>query len=100
MRMALRVLPLLAGALFLSGCFAPFNFLVEGPGGELAVVLDGAGEYEPWITGGGAVWLVGKDGVLERPLLRLGEREGAGDCLLYTSPSPRDRTRSRMPSSA
>ena len=25
---------------------------------------------------------------------------GAGACLLYTSPSPRDRTRSRMPSSA
>ena len=24
----------------------------------------------------------------------------ARDCLLYTSPSPRDRTRSRMPSSA
>ena len=24
----------------------------------------------------------------------------AWDCLLYTSPSPRDRTRSRMPSSA
>ena len=24
----------------------------------------------------------------------------AKDCLLYTSPSPRDRTRSRMPSSA
>ena len=23
-----------------------------------------------------------------------------GNCLLYTSPSPRDRTRSRMPSSA
>ena len=26
--------------------------------------------------------------------------EGVGACLLYTSPSPRDRTRSRMPSSA
>ena len=26
--------------------------------------------------------------------------ERRGDCLLYTSPSPRDRTRSRMPSSA
>ena len=26
--------------------------------------------------------------------------EQAGVCLLYTSPSPRDRTRSRMPSSA
>ena len=25
---------------------------------------------------------------------------GSSDCLLYTSPSPRDRTRSRMPSSA
>jgi len=32
-----------------------------------------------------------------------GVAEWAGDiegCLLYTSPSPRDRTRSRMPSSA
>ena len=26
--------------------------------------------------------------------------EQINDCLLYTSPSPRDRTRSRMPSSA
>ena len=25
---------------------------------------------------------------------------GPSNCLLYTSPSPRDRTRSRMPSSA
>ena len=29
-----------------------------------------------------------------------GEHAFAGPCLLYTSPSPRDRTRSRMPSSA
>ena len=28
------------------------------------------------------------------------ERLSNKDCLLYTSPSPRDRTRSRMPSSA
>ena len=28
------------------------------------------------------------------------ERSGKNFCLLYTSPSPRDRTRSRMPSSA
>ena len=27
-------------------------------------------------------------------------KEVSRDCLLYTSPSPRDRTRSRMPSSA
>ena len=29
-----------------------------------------------------------------------GDFEQCGTCLLYTSPSPRDRTRSRMPSSA
>ena len=28
------------------------------------------------------------------------KKKGAKGCLLYTSPSPRDRTRSRMPSSA
>ena len=28
------------------------------------------------------------------------EKEDEDACLLYTSPSPRDRTRSRMPSSA
>ena len=28
------------------------------------------------------------------------KREGIGTCLLYTSPSPRDRQKSRMPSSA
>ena len=30
----------------------------------------------------------------------IGYAESSLDCLLYTSPSPRDRTRSRMPSSA
>ena len=29
-----------------------------------------------------------------------GRLKSFGSCLLYTSPSPRDRTRSRMPSSA
>ena len=33
-------------------------------------------------------------------LLRLQKRVRENPCLLYTSPSPRDRTRSRMPSSA
>ena len=28
------------------------------------------------------------------------QKKSDKDCLLYTSPSPRDRTRSRMPSSA
>ena len=33
-------------------------------------------------------------------LAAIGPGIGQGTCLLYTSPSPRDRTRSRMPSSA
>ena len=32
--------------------------------------------------------------------LEINEIENFNICLLYTSPSPRDRTRSRMPSSA
>ena len=39
---------------------------------------------------------------LELEVLALGgpRMEAAGACLLYTSPSPRDRQKSRMPSSA
>ena len=32
--------------------------------------------------------------------IRIGESKLVNDCLLYTSPSPRDRSLSRMPSSA
>ena len=53
-----------------------------------------------------AIWLPIASGIL---LFALGRDEHARavrwaalvfSCLLYTSPSPRDRTRSRMPSSA
>ena len=50
-----------------------------------------------------AVWrqrmtaILESDGELEHAL---GNYEPPKGCLLYTSPSPRDRTRSRMPSSA
>ena len=41
------------------------------------------------------------DGIREFDLIELGAGDGTKTaCLLYTSPSPRDRTRSRMPSSA
>ena len=44
------------------------------------------------------------DGAGFEPIALLGFQEGENlflqGCLLYTSPSPRDRTRSRMPSSA
>ena len=35
-----------------------------------------------------------------QPTLRVAKMLSSDGCLLYTSPSPRDRTRSRMPSSA
>jgi len=41
--------------------------------------------------------LDGDDGPVALPAIAI---RTAGGCLLYTSPSPRDRTRSRMPSSA
>ena len=40
-----------------------------------------------------------QDGYLAAVLMPAGSTAPVG-CLLYTSPSPRDRTRSRMPSSA
>ena len=43
-----------------------------------------------------ARWLYEKD-INREGITNLGKGLG---CLLYTSPSPRDRTRSRMPSSA
>ena len=64
--------------------------------------------YETWNVG---LWLGGEQGLYElarraldydhllEMLTCLGS-ETTGDCLLYTSPSPRDIMRSRMPSSA
>ena len=38
--------------------------------------------------------------ILDQTTILEGVFAGGNSCLLYTSPSPRDRTRSRMPSSA
>ena len=43
---------------------------------------------------------VTKDGVSVAKEIELKDKFANMGCLLYTSPSPRDRTRSRMPSSA
>ena len=49
-----------------------------------------------------SVQLVGNDPTTIAKAAQFNVERGAQviDCLLYTSPSPRDRTRSRMPSSA
>ena len=58
--------------------------------GKIREALDDAGAKENRGQG------LQKDALLRR-LMAAAERS---PCLLYTSPSPRDRTRSRMPSSA
>ena len=61
----------------------PLHALLTIMGDELARIEDDiAGLYDDWFIETCAEWVV--------PYI----------CLLYTSPSPRDRTRSRMPSSA
>ena len=61
-------------------------------------VLDGKYRIERVLGVGGM------GAVLEATHLKLEEKVAIkvllGDCLLYTSPSPRDRQKSRMPSSA
>ena len=64
--------------------------------------------YDVIVVGGGghglgtAYYLAKEHGITNVAILEKGWIGGGntGSCLLYTSPSPRDRTRSRMPSSA
>ena len=56
-------------------------------------------------SGGDNVWILSLDGKDTTQVTKGNNNlyvspEWTPDCLLYTSPSPRDRTRSRMPSSA
>ena len=85
-----------------------------GAGFDIAVVfeeLGRAGVVEPFLAtllaGSVLAQLAGHDQLIEAMIageeliaLAHGEANAHYDCLLYTSPSPRDRTRSRMPSSA
>ena len=64
-------------------------------------------EYSTLIIDGREAEVTALNASVPGPLVRLREGDDAVlsvtnllDCLLYTSPSPRDRTRSRMPSSA
>ena len=90
-----------AGALELKRLFGRLERIREkGRAGDLVTEADVAAEQAVLTVLGEATPELG---VLAE---ESGRKEGQGSdlqwcvCLLYTSPSPRDRTRSRMPSSA
>ena len=59
----------------------------------------GPGEWQPFV-GLGADWVPPFVPRMSPPFPPKDGAGGAGACLLYTSPSPRDKRQSRMPSSA
>ena len=61
---------------------------------ELADVAEPVATIVPAYWAEACKHLVKKDRVMKRLIPQF------GDCLLYTSPSPRDKRQSRMPSSA
>ena len=76
-------------------------------GGLIAAFIVLVSKFPADISLGDAVTVAGKMGKLEIVDLKFDPHDRYniwtalfGGCLLYTSPSPRDRTRSRMPSSA
>ena len=72
-------------ALQLTGCSEGGNNLVDPVAEQINTITTCDGEKDLCISGQ----------FIDEPVVGLNY-----SCLLYTSPSPRDRTRSRMPSSA
>ena len=77
------------------------NIVVAGSVGThySEIDLHGAATLEMKTTGGGRAATHSGADVVKTYTLTIAADNGTV-CLLYTSPSPRDRTRSRMPSSA
>ena len=78
-----------------------------GVGGPNTAILAPRGSAKSTVLGLFAAWMIGRhanhDDAVDSMVLTIGgllRRGSLQFCLLYTSPSPRGRTRSRMPSSA
>ena len=72
----------------------------QAQGGRETGVVD-VGDREPGDHEGRVLErALGQGQGVDRQVIDRGDGHVDGGCLLYTSPSPRDRTRSRMPSSA
>ena len=88
------------------GCIIGPHVVIKGPTiigqGNTIFQFSSVGEDTPDLKYGGEPTrlLLGDNNVIrEGVTIHRGTIQDCG-CLLYTSPSPRDRTRSRMPSSA
>ena len=87
----------------LHSCRALVDATVQAPDGEVGQVQDMIVDDDGWairyLVVSASDWWLGHDVLVAPPWI---QRVSWPDrsCLLYTSPSPRDRTRSRMPSSA
>ena len=80
--------------------FAELGFQEYESSAYLTKILEEAGfTIEKGISGIPTAWMA-RWSFGEGPVIALGSDVDCIPCLLYTSPSPRDRTRSRMPSSA
>ena len=78
--------------------FSATVFFRDGYCGQWAIDTSGSTQVPFHLVCQGEGWLHGAGAEPQR--LLAGQLVLFPHCLLYTSPSPRDRTRSRMPSSA
>ena len=76
------------------------NIADQAKTGPATVVLSGISEGMRSAAFSVVVVVVGVGGAYTSGAWALGEAGGIYGCLLYTSPSPRDLSTSRMPSSA
>ena len=89
----IRVMLLLLTASAASSTVAPAGFIGLG--------IMGDGMAKCMLKAGRPLHVWSRDkAVCERFAASAAKEEGYASCLLYTSPSPRDRQKSRMPSSA
>ena len=79
---------------WLAGCSSPIE---TGPRVFVGVLMDQHGETLSDVT---IESVESRDQTNQNGEFTVGWRRPSRFCLLYTSPSPRDRTRTRMPSSA
>ena len=85
MKKTIKLLPVLLIALIISSCSSV----------RVASDYDKETEFKKYKT-----FAFFKPGIDKAEISDIDKRRILKACLLYTSPSPRDRTRSRMPSSA